>query len=584
MRVKALRIALAQINPTVGDIKGNLSLIKDWAQKALELGADVALFPELALPGYPPEDLLFRADFVKTQLEALEELVSWSKGKDILLVVGLAHGNDELYNAAALVYDGHLVDVYQKHYLPNYAVFDEKRYFAQGWRAPVYLFKGAKLGVVICEDVWHPHGPHRAQVMVGDAQVVLVLNASPYHAGKWKHRERMVGVRAWDNLAFFAYVNLVGGQDELVFDGGSFVVNPEGEVIGRAKFFAEDLLVIDLDPAEATRRRLHDPRWRDEADACCQDPGFEVELVPVAEGELGNKPGEARLENPPESLEAEVYEALKLGVRDYVRKNGFKKVLIGLSGGIDSALTAAVAADALGPENVLCLFMPSRFTSEASRRDARFVAQRLKVELREIPIDDIYEAYLKVLKPHFEGLPFDATEENIQARIRGNLLMAFSNKFGYLVLTTGNKSELSVGYATLYGDMSGGFGVLKDVPKTLVYRLARFRNKISEVFNESLLTKPPSAELRPNQRDEDDLPPYSVLDEVMRLYVEEDLSQEEIVKRGYPEEVVRRVIRMVDRNEYKRRQAPPGIRITPRAFGKDRRFPITNKFFIGREK
>ena len=574
-----MRLALAQVNPTVGDIQGNLALIKDWAQRALDAGADVALFPELVLPGYPPEDLLLRADFVEAQREALKELVSWSRGKDIMLVVGLAQGNDELYNSAAVVYDGHLVDFYNKHYLPNYAVFDEKRYFAQGWRAPVYLYKGVRLGVVICEDVWHAHGPHRAQAVLGDAQVVLVLNASPYHMGKWRHRERMVGVRAWDNLSFFAYVNLVGGQDELVFDGGSFVVNPEGDVVARGRFFQEDLVVADIDPGEATRLRLHDPRWRDEAAECCEEGEFEVEVVPVAEGELGDKPGERSLGEPPGSLEEEVYEALKLGVRDYVRKNGFKKVLVGLSGGIDSALTAAVAADALGSENVLCLFMPSRFTSETSRRDARAVAERLGVELREIPIDGIFEAYLRALEPHFKGTPFGVAEENIQARIRGNLLMAFSNKFGYLVLTTGNKSELSVGYATLYGDMSGGFGVLKDVPKTLVYRLARYRNTLGEVFNESLLTKPPSAELRPNQRDEDDLPPYELLDQVVRMYVEEDLSVEEIVARGVPEAVARRVISMVDKNEYKRRQAPPGIRITPRAFGKDRRFPITNKFF-----
>ncbi|MGB9590180.1 MAG: NAD+ synthase, partial [Candidatus Hydrothermia bacterium] len=473
-------------------------------------------------------------------------------------------------------HDGELVDVYHKAFLPNYGVFDDKRYFMPGERFPVYLFRGVRIGVNICEDIWHPDGPLYYQSLLGDAEVILNINASPYHMGKWRQRETMLSTRASDNGVFVVYLNSVGGQDELVFDGGSVVFGPDGELVARAPMFREGLFTIDLDPGLVLRHRVHDTRRREQKTRWGA-LGL-VEEITVDSSDPRERDETLCFVSDPPSLEEEVWNALLTGVSDYTRKNGFRGVVIGLSGGIDSALVSVLAADALGPENVSCLFMPSRYTSRESREDAFALAKNLGVRITEIPIDNLFQVYLDCLAPHFVGKEPDITEENIQARIRGNLLMAFSNKFGHLVLTTGNKSELSTGYATLYGDLSGGFAPLKDVSKTLVYKLARFRNALRPVIPDRMFTKPPSAELRPNQTDQDTLPPYETLDPILHLYIEEDMPPSEIIGRGFDPDVVRRVVRMVDSSEYKRRQAPPGIKITERAFGRDRRMPITNGF------
>ncbi len=576
--MKLLRVSLAQVNPTVGDISGNIELLKSSVDEALALGSDIVVFPELAISGYPPEDLLLRPDFVEENMRALRELTDFTAGKDILVVVGFVDKTDDIHNAAATIHNGRLVDVYHKVFLPNYGVFDDKRYFMPGERFPVYIFRGVRIGVNICEDIWHPDGPLYYQSLLGDAELILNINASPYHMEKWRQRETMLSTRASDNGVFVAYLNSVGGQDELVFDGGSVVFGPGGELLARAPMFKEGLFTLDLDPGLVMRHRVHDTRRREQKMKC----GYigSVEEIEVDSSELRERDKPLCFINEPPPPEEEVWKAILTGVSDYTRKNGFASVVVGLSGGIDSALVSVMAADALGSENVHCLFMPSRYTSRESREDAFDLAKNLGVKITEISIDGLFQSYLDCLAPHFKGKEPGITEENIQARIRGNLLMAFSNRFGHLVLTTGNKSELSTGYATLYGDLSGGFAPLKDVPKTLVYKLARFRNSASPVIPERMFTKPPSAELKPNQTDQDTLPPYETLDPILQLYIEEDASPAEIIGRGFDPETVRKVVRMVDSSEYKRRQAPPGIKITERAFGRDRRMPITNRFGV----
>ena len=563
-----MRIAMAQINAIVGDLEGNTRRICEGISAAADRGADLVAFPELALPGYPPEDLLLKPDFVAANREALQEVARRTPA--LLAVVGFVDGVDRLYNAAAVLYDGRIAGVYHKHRLPNYGVFDEKRYFHPGAECPLFGVGTSPLAVTVCEDIWSPGGPPQAAAR-GGALLLVNINASPYHAGKWRLREEMLRTRARDYAALIAYVNLVGGQDELIFDGMSLVVDQRGEVIARGPQFREDLVFcdVDLDAVRRVRRAaaLPGPLPPEEV--------IPTPAIPVAGHRRRQASLAPTLVPPLEPLE-EIYQALLLGTRDYVRKNRFRDVVVGLSGGIDSALVATLAADALGPEHVHVTFLPSEFSSEQSRRIAQTVSRRLGLTLGEISIDPPFRAFTDVLQSTFAGRAPDVTEENIQARIRGTLLMALSNKFGWLVLTTGNKSELSVGYATLYGDMAGGFAVIKDVPKTLVYQLARWRNRRGEVFPEEVLTRAPTAELRPGQTDQDALPPYEILDPILELYVEQDLPPAQIVERGFGPAVVARVVAMVDRSEYKRRQAPPGVKITPKAFGKDRRLPITN--------
>jgi NAD+ synthase (glutamine-hydrolysing) len=573
-----LRIALAQINPTVGDLAGNEQKIRDYIARARDLGAGVIAFPELTIPGYPPEDLLLKPSFVVANLACLRRIAEATR--DITAIVGFVDQGDDLYNAAAVLHSGQVVAVYHKAYLPNYAVFDEDRYFQAGERPLVFSLGESILGVNVCEDIWYPAGPPKTQSLAG-AQLVITISASPYYAGKSAERERMLATRAADNVVYVAFCNMVGGQDELLFEGGSVILDEKGEVVARARQFVEDLVVADLNLADVFRQRLHDPRRRKERAAQAAEAVERVTLPPPTPRQDAPAVTPARPEFLPP--DAEVYHALVLGTGDYVRKNGFRQVVIGLSGGVDSALTACIAADALGAENVTGAFMPSRYSSDDSREDATQLANNLGIRFLTVPIDETFQAYLDMLSEPFAGQEPDVTEENIQARIRGNILMALSNKFGWLVLTTGNKSEMSVGYATLYGDMAGGFAVVKDVPKMLVYDLARYVNERGgrPVIPQRILDKAPTAELRPNQTDQDSLPPYALLDGILHAYVEEDRGQEEIVALGFEPAVVAEVIRMVDRAEYKRRQAPPGVRITPRAFGKDRRLPITNRYREG---
>jgi len=573
--MRTLRIALAQINPTVGDLEGNAEKIIHYIRMAVEYGSDVVAFPELAVTGYPPEDLLLKPGFIKDNLEALGRVKEYVAG--ITAVVGFVDRKDEIYNAAAIIHNRTILDVYHKMYLPNYGVFDEFRYFQAGARFPVYELGSTTIGVNICEDIWYPEGPAHVQSLLG-AEVIININASPYHINKAAYRERMLSTRASDNAVIVAYLNTVGGQDELVFDGHSLILNEKGEVICRGRQFEEDLIVVDLNLDAVFMRRLHDPRRRQKVLGLEKTAGERI-VITGERSERKGRPLSCRAGSILGSTE-EIYNALVLGTSDYVRKNNFRSVVIGLSGGVDSCLVAAIAVDALGRENVKGLFMPSPYTSKESREDSFALARNLGIDVIEVPITAIYNTYIQTLEERFKGLSPDATEENIQARIRGNILMAFSNKFGWLVLTTGNKSEMSVGYATLYGDMAGGFAVIKDVPKTMVYELCKWRNlKEGRVLiPERVLTKEPSAELKPDQRDTDVLPPYQVLDPILRAYVEDDKSFEEILSMGCEVECVEKVIGMVDRSEYKRRQSPPGIKITPRAFGRDRRFPITNRY------
>lgn len=568
-----LRVGMAQLNLTVGDLEGNTRRICESIDRAKDLVVDVVCFPELSITGYPPEDLVFKPDFVRSNLAALEEITRRTAG--ITAVVGFVDQGAHLYNAAAVCSDGERVGVYHKQRLPNYSVFDEARTFRPGRRAPVYVINGVPVGVTICEDIWFPGGSCQAEAAAG-ALVVININGSPYHAGKWRTRAEMLQTRARDYSIVLCYNNLVGGQDELVFDGMGMIFDHTGALLARGKQFEEDFIVCDVDPEAVRRHRLQAPV----PPSVDEDGPIDTFTVHVS----GPRP-RPRSALPAHLMPAldpaeEVYGALVLGTRDYVRKNGFRHVVVGLSGGIDSALVAAIAADALGRDHVHAAFMPSQFTSEESRRYASEVAGNLGVEMVDLGIETIVGAFLETLRPATAGRPRDVTEENVQARIRGTLLMALSNKFGWLVLTTGNKSEMSVGYATLYGDMAGGFAVIKDVPKTMVYDLARWRNHEGVVIPEGVITRAPTAELRPGQKDTDSLPPYEILDPILKMYVEEDTPPQEIVAAGYPADVVARVVAMVDRNEYKRRQAPPGVRITAKAFGKDRRLPITNWYRI----
>ncbi len=578
-------IALAQINPTVGDFAGNAARIISAIDSARDAGADIVAVPELSLTGYPPEDLLLRPQFVSANLKALDQVVSAARG--IIAIVGFVGRTIDIHNSAAIICDGRLISVYHKNFLPNYGVFDEYRYFDAGQSAPIFDYGDVLFGVNICEDIWYPGGPTQVQALAG-AQIIINISASPYHAGKGRSRERMIATRAEDNSVAIAYVNLVGGQDELVFDGQSLVIDERGETVARGKLFEEDLVIAEINAERVFKERLHDPRRRQER-VDVRGEGTSVERVllrlePFEKKDRGRRSRsglkrEAVVVPTPPIVE-EVYLALVTGTRDYVRKNGFRSVVIGLSGGIDSALTACLAVDALGPDHVTCVYMPTRFSSNESGRDAELLAGNLGVAYHVVPIEETFEQYLKMLRPVFADSPMGVAEENIQARIRGNILMALSNKFGSLVLSTGNKSEVGVGYCTLYGDMAGGFALLKDVPKTLVYELSNYINHRAArpLIPEYIITRPPSAELREGQKDTDSLPPYEILDAILELYVEEDLSAEAIMSEGYSETTVRWVIRQVDLNEYKRRQAAPGIKITPRAFGRDRRMPITNKF------
>ena len=572
--MRRVRVALGQINPTVGDFERNVRMIVDAIERARALGCSLVAFPELAITGYPPEDLLFKPAFIEANLRALDEVTRASRGLSV--VVGFVDKRDDIFNAAAVLHDGVRAGVYHKQYLPNYGVFDENRYFQAGTEAPVFAVGETVFAVNVCEDIWYPAGPTTAQALAG-AELVVNVNGSPYHAGKARFREQMVATRAADDLVCVAYVNMVGGQDELVFDGASLIVNEHGQCVARGRQFEEDFVVADLDLEAVFHARLHDPRRRKEKLRAGEAaPRIVLPALPAA---AQVPPVEPPTVAPLERVE-EVFRALVLGTRDYVRKNGFARVVIGLSGGIDSSLVAAIAVEALGRENVAGVGMPSPYSSAGTRRDAQRVAKNLGIEYLSIPITPILRAYKRALARAFKGLKEDVTEENLQARIRGNLLMALSNKFGWLVLTTGNKSEYSVGYTTLYGDMAGGFAVIKDVPKMLVYEVARHVNRSAgrALVPETVFERAPSAELRPGQTDQDTLPPYAELDAILEGYVEEDRGVNDLVARGFAPETVRRVVLMVDRNEYKRRQAPIGVKITPRAFGRDWRLPIVNRF------
>ncbi len=569
-----LRVAAAQLNLVVGDLEGNAALILHAYDRAEAAGCDLVVFPELTVTGYPPEDLLLRSAFVARAAETLDKIASRT-GRAVA-VIGFPELDRDLHNAAAVCAHGRVYGVYRKRLLPNYAVFDEQRYFvAPQEPLPLFVVGGVKVGISICEDAWSPTGPILAEA-AGGAELIVNLNASPYYAQRLVERETMLATRAADASVPIVYANLVGGQDELVFDGASLVFDEQGVLVARAKQFVDDLLVVDVDVRPAFHQRRLDPRGR-------------VEMLPLPEIAVSEgRPLDVRVEPRVEpTLEPvhEVYEALVLGTRDYVRKNGFEKVLIGLSGGIDSALVAAIAVDALGADNVAGVLMPSRYSSDHSLSDAEELAENLGIASFTVPIEPAHAAFENMLAPMFEGTGPGLAEENVQARVRGNVLMTISNKFGWMVLTTGNKSEMATGYATLYGDMAGGFAVIKDVPKTLVYALCNDLNERRrderggrDVIPQTVLDKPPSAELAPGQLDSDSLPPYEVLDPIVEGYVEGDLSVDELIGRGHDPDLTRRVARMVDRNEYKRRQAAPGVRVSPKAFGKDRRLPITNRW------
>jgi len=570
-----LRVALCQLNVVVGDLSGNTERIIAALGRAEDAGADLAVFPELAITGYPPEDLLLKPGFIADNLAALTKVAA-ATGR-CAAIVGFVDERTDLYDAAAVCALGQVHGVYHKQNLPNYSVFDEKRYFAVGGGATeLFQIGGVRLGISVCEDAWSPTGPIAQQAAAG-AELVVNINASPFYAGRLAERVRMLATRAADASCALVYVNLVGGQDELIFDGASLVLDASGNVVASAPQFEEALCLVDLDVRSVYRKRLIDPRGRPTA------PPLPVTVVTAEPGQPTAAPRlvapVARRLDPCE----EIYRALVVGTRDYVTKNGFREVVVGLSGGIDSSLVAAVAADALGPDQVHGVSMPSRFSSGHSRSDAEALAANLGIDFRTVPIEAAHAAFLDMLAPSFAGLDADLTEENLQSRLRGVLLMALSNKHGWLVLTTGNKSELAVGYSTLYGDTAGGFAVIKDVPKTVVYDLCRWRNAAAAASGtvaipEDVLAKPPSAELRPDQRDDQSLPPYDVLDPILEAYVEWDLTADELVEDGFDEAVVRRIVRLVDLAEYKRRQSPLGVRVTPKAFGKDRRMPITNGY------
>jgi len=568
-----MRLALAQINSTVGDLDGNVARIVGRLREARNAGADLVLFPELAVTGYPPEDLLFRPGFLREARRAVEQVAAEATG--ISALVGVPWLSRDLYNGCAICADGEVKAVYPKRFLPNYGVFDELRYFQPGREMFLLSVGEALIGPTVCEDIWQP-GPPATDLALAGAHVIANISASPFHVGKGLEREEMLITRARDNACWVALVNAVGGQDELIFDGHSVVIDEEGEVVARAPSFEEALLVVDIDASTAIARRLVDARRRTLAsEREIPDPP----VVDLGEPREQQGPVKPYVAEPLGDLE-QMRRALELGLHDYVEKNTFDDIVLGVSGGIDSALTAALAVEALGPERVHCVSMPSRYSSEATRADAKLLAENLGTSFVELPIDPIFADFTQALAPVFDGREEDITEENLQARIRGTLLMALSNKFGWLVVATGNKSELSVGYATLYGDMAGGFALLKDVFKTDVFRLAHHLNERvgRELIPQTTIDRAPSAELRADQKDEDSLPPYAALDEVLKAYVEEDRSREELATDGFDQDVVDRAIALIDRAEYKRRQAPPGVKLRPKAFGRDRRTPITNRW------
>jgi len=567
-----VRIALAQVNPTVGDLAGNARLVGSWIEKAREAGADIVCFPELVLTGYPPEDLVLKPSFVRDNIAQLKAIAETTR--DIAAVVGFVDEEGDIFNAAAFIDGGEVKAIFHKVFLPNYGVFDEKRYFEPGHRCPILELNGVRLGLSVCEDCWFPSGPMAWEAHHG-AQVLININGSPYHYGKRAPREAMIGGRAADYGAFVAWVNTVGGQDELVFDGNSVVFDPHGRQLAHAASFVEELLVCDIDTSLPVHRPVE--KLRREADAA-ERLELDVSEIQLEGGSAGPKPPiTQRLADPLEGA-AEIYAAVVLATHDYMRKQGFQKVVIGMSGGIDSALTAAIACDALGPENVIGVRMPSRHTSAESLEDAGSVAENLGMQLMDFSIEPPHKGFEEILSPVFIGTKPGVAEENLQPRIRSTILHALSNKFGYIVLSTGNKSELATGYGTLYGDIAGGYAVLKDITKTTVYELCRYRNSLGTAIPERVMTKPPSAELKPGQKDTDSLPPYEELDPILIGYIEDDLSPEELVAAGHRAETVARVIQLVDRSEYKRRQAPPGVKITERAFGRDRRMPIVNRY------
>ncbi len=559
-----LNIALCQINPVVGGIRVNLQKIEDiW--KRVDTQAHLVVFPELSLCGYPPEDLLLRLDFVRSCERSLKELLRVSEGMSSLLAVGMPYYEGDLYNALVLVGRGQLLGIYKKTFLPNYSVFDEKRYFRAGKEPLILEINGVKVGFSICEDIWHPDGWERFYALSG-CEVLVNINASPYYKGKYEFKENFLRARAQDNIAYVVYVNMVGGQDELVFDGRSMVIDPEGKVIARAKAFEEDLLFVGLEVERVKRKRLLDLRLREKG---VDNPSVNA-FIPAQEKALC----EVRVEVSPKD-EEEVYKALLLAIRDYVEKNSFERVVLGLSGGIDSSLVACLAVDALGKDRVVGVFMPSEFTSSESREDVYELSKNLGISLLEYPIKEVYSTYLTLL----DSEELSIAEENLQARIRANILFYLSNKYGWLVLSTSNKSESAVGYTTIYGDMAGGFAPIKDLYKTWVYKLARYRNSIKPDIPERVLVRPPTAELRPNQTDQDTLPPYELLDQVLELHIEEGMGLEDIVALGFDRELVKKVLTMVRKAEYKRRQAPIGPKLTKRAFGKDWRMPISGSYF-----
>ncbi|MFA5336117.1 MAG: NAD+ synthase [Candidatus Omnitrophota bacterium] len=566
-----IRFAMAQVNPTVGDLQGNKEKIIKFISDARSLGCDIVILPELALTGYPPEDLLLKPQFADDAAKALHEIVH--KTDNIIAIVGcLDKGKDGLYNSAALIRNKELIHIYHKIMLPNYGIFDEKRYFVPGDESFIFKFEGLKIGLNICEDIWEGNGPASFEAMDMGAQVMINISASPYYSGKLQARESMLIKRAQETASIILYDNLIGGQDELVFDGGSMIIGWKGGILARGKQFEEDVVLFDLNVEEYLKYRKA-PKKKAGGDYRSKEVSLkrcEVKIRPPFPPRRTEKLG---------SIE-EIYKALVVGTKDYVSKNGFKKAVLGVSGGIDSALVACIAADALGNDNVTAVTMPSMYTKEETRLDAVAVAKHLGIKVLTVPINVLYQSYMRILKKEFKDAKPNIAEENLQARIRGNMLMALSNKFDWMVLATGNKSEMSAGYCTLYGDMAGGFAVLKDVPKTVVYQLAEYRNAIArkEIIPLTTIKRAPTAELKPNQKDQDLLPPYHVLDAILKLYVEEDKSAAEIIAQRFDPKVVKKVINLVDRNEYKRRQSPPGVKITPKAFGKDRRIPITNRY------
>ena len=570
-----MRLALAQIDTVVGDLDGNRERIVSRLEEARGAGADLVLFPELAVTGYPPEDLLLKPGFLRAARRSLEAIAAQTTG--ISALVGFPHLDRDLFNACAVLGGGEVRGICCKRFLPNYGVFDEDRYFQAGRGLLLLRLGDTLIGPTVCEDIWQP-GPPATDLALAGAHVICNVSASPFHLGKGREREEMLSVRARDNACWVAFVNAVGGQDELVFDGHSLVLDQDGSIVARGPSFEEALLVVDVDPSTAVGHRLRDARRRALArdHAVLPDPPV-IELEPATSP--NGRPAQARIASPLDELE-EMRLALQLGLRSYVEKNGFRDVVLGISGGIDSALTAALCAEALGPDRVVCVSMPSRFSSDDTREDARLVAERLGTRYHELPIEPVVAAFSAALADVFAGTEPGPAEENIQARVRGTLLMALSNKFGWLLVATGNKSEYSVGYATLYGDMAGGFALLKDVYKTDVFRLSRHLNERAgrELIPVSVIERAPSAELRADQRDEDSLPPYAELDRVLEAYVELDLSREELSANGFDPGVVERAVALTDRAEYKRRQAPPGVKLRPKAFGRDRRLPITNRW------